>query len=89
MAAEIIPANSLDAVPLRCFHTPPLGSSEGLHIRDFSLAFAFLVGAVLLVGGCLYCETLFSAAGTAIGCGLMLCFVAAFATDRIELDMIL
>ena len=58
-------------------------------MRDFLLAIVFLVGTVLLVGGCLYYDDLFSAPGAAIGFGAVLCILAAIAKDRIDRAMIL
>src|SRR5262245_57747213 len=60
-----------------------------LQMRDFLLAIVFFVGTVLLVGGCLYYDNLFSAAGAAIGFGAVLCGFAAIAKDRIDFDMTL
>jgi hypothetical protein len=50
-------------------------------MRNLIIAFVFLVGLVLLVGGCLFYEVV------AIALGAVLCLLAAVSTDRFELDL--
>jgi hypothetical protein len=59
---------------------------RALQMRDFLLAIVFLAGTVLLLGGCLYHD---SVEGVAIGFGAVLCVLASIAKDRIDRDMIL
>jgi len=58
-------------------------------MRNFLLAVVFLVGTVLLLGGCLYHDKLLSVEGAAVGVGAVLCVLAAIAKDRIDRDMTL
>jgi hypothetical protein len=63
--------------------------TEDLDMRDFLLAVVFLVGTILLLGGCLYHDRLLSVEGAAIGVGAVLCVLAAIAKDRIDRDLTL
>jgi len=58
-------------------------------MRDFLCAIVFLIGTVLLVGGCLFYGNLFGASGAAIGFGTVLCVLAAIAKDQIDPHMTL